>query len=99
MSGDVAHKSPRRARLGIRAIVTDDRDALDFDRHARAGEIRNSDKGRARIIAVLERLQTKLDEAVAVAWIIDEHRHGDEVGEAASGLLEGLVHRAEDGPG
>src|ERR1051326_435472 len=85
-----------RARLRGRALVADHGDALDLDQHAGAGKVRHGDQRAAGIIAVLERIAPNLDETVAVARVVDEHRHGDEVGEAAARLVQGLVHQRKD---
>ena len=52
---------------------------------------------RARLIVAIRKIAfAQLYKLVAVARIVDEHRHGDEIGEAAAATLERLVDQAED---
>src|SRR5262245_50087593 len=83
------------ARVVGPAAVADHSDRLDLDLDARAGEVGHGDERAARVIAVLEHVLPHLDEAVAVARLLDEHRHGDDVGEAAAGALQHLVDLRE----
>ena len=71
-------------------------DALDLDQHAGPREVRNSDERAGRVVAVGEELPAQLDEAVAVARIVDEYRHGDHVGEAAAGTPQRRVDERKD---
>src|SRR5882672_1371472 len=89
-------------RLGLggagmlgRAAVADHAHRLDLDFDARARKVGHGDKRAARVVAVLEHVLPHLDEAVAVARLLDEHGHGDDVGEAAAGALEHLVDLRE----
>src|SRR4029079_12645876 len=79
------------------ASAADHCDALNLDQHAGAREIRDRDQRARRKIAFRKKSAPQLHEAVAVARIVDEHRHGDHIGEASAGALQGLVEQAEDG--
>src|SRR5712691_2020942 len=89
--------SPRQAWIGARALVADHRDPLNLDHHAGKGEARDGDQGTAWIIAVREHLPADFGELIAVSHIGDEYRHGHQVGEAAAGLFQRLIHQAEGG--
>src|SRR5579875_288619 len=69
------------------SALADDRDRLDLHHHFRFGETGDGDQG-ARGKAAFEILLADFDEAIAVARIDDEHRHGDDVLEPAAGLLQ-----------
>src|SRR6267143_714507 len=84
-----------RAGMVARAAVTDHADRLDLDLDARAREVGHRDERAPRIVAVLEVVLAHLDEAVAVARLLDEHRHLHDVGEAAAGALHDLIHLRE----
>src|SRR5712691_7631979 len=84
-----------RAGMVARAAVSDHADRLDLDLDARAREIRHRDERAPRIVAVLEVVLAHLDETVAVARLLDEHRHLHDVGEAAAGTLHDLIHLRE----
>src|SRR5215831_19326241 len=86
----------KRRYSNIAASAADHRHALDLDQHARAGEVRHRDERTRRIVPVGKESLAHVDEAVAVARIVDEDRHSDEVDEAAAGALQGLVHEVED---
>src|SRR5262249_32349906 len=75
---------------------TDHRHALDLDQHARAREVRYRDEGACGIIAVRKEALAQLHESVAVPRVVDEHRHGHEIGEATAAALERLVDQTED---
>ena len=45
----------------------------------------------------MEELAPQLHEAIAMARVVDEHRHGDEIGERRAGALERAVHQREHG--
>ena len=68
-----------------------------FDRDAGAGEAGDGQEGAAGIATIGEVLAADRDEAVAVAVIVDEDGHGDEVGERAAGALQSPVDKREDG--
>src|SRR5882762_6687776 len=84
-----------RAGMVARAAVADHADRLDLDLDARPGEIGHRDERAPRVVAVLEVVLAHLDEAVAVARLLDENRHLHDVGEAAAGALHDLVHLRE----
>src|SRR6267143_5447909 len=84
-----------RAGIVARAAVADHADRLDLDLDSRPREIRHRDERAPRVVAVLEVVLAHLDEAVAVARLLDEHRHLHDVGEAAAGALHDLVHLRE----
>src|SRR5258705_35084 len=84
-----------RAGVVARAAVADHAHRLDLDLDARAREIGDGNKRAPRIVAVLEVVLAHLDEAVAVARLLDEHRHLNDIGEAAAGALHDLVHLRE----
>src|SRR5205809_5819325 len=84
-----------RAGMVARAAVADHADGLDLDLDARAREVGHRDERASRVVAVLEIVLAHLDEAVAVARLLDEHRHLNDVGEAAAGALHDLVHLRE----
>src|SRR6266853_69330 len=84
-----------RAGMVARAVVADHADRLDLDLDAGSREIRHRDERAPRIVAVLEIVFAHLDEAVAVARLLDEHRHLNDVGEAAAGALHDLVDLRE----
>src|SRR6266581_273736 len=84
-----------RAGMVARAAVADDADRLDLDLDSRPREIRHRDERAPRVVAVLEVVLAHLDEAVAVARLLDEHRHLHDIGEAAAGALHDLVHLRE----
>src|SRR5438309_9789850 len=84
-----------RAGMVARAAVADDADRLDLDLDARSREIRHRDERAPRIVAVLEIVLAHLDETVAVARLLDEHRDLNDVGEAAAGALHDLVDLRE----
>ena len=80
-----------------RKSAADHRHALDFDQHP----------GRAKFDTVISALAGKLPPGKNPAristnlspsrTIVDEHRHGHHVGEAAAAVLQRLVEQAEDG--
>src|SRR5262245_16511482 len=69
-----ASGSPRRGS----GTVTDHRDGLDLDLDARTREIRDGDQRARRVAIARELVLPDLDEAIAVARLLDEDRHGDE---------------------
>src|SRR6266850_2262920 len=85
----------RRAGILARAAIADHADRLDLDLDPRPHEVGDRDERAAGIVAVLEHVFAHLDEAVAVARLLDEHRHGDDVGEAAAGALQDRVDLRE----
>src|SRR5713101_4216462 len=84
-----------RAGMVARAAVADDADRLDFDLDARPREIRHRDERAPRVVAVLEVVLAHLDEAIAVARLLDEHRHLHDVREATACALHDLVDLRE----
>src|SRR6266852_8098916 len=84
-----------RAGIIVRAAVADHTDRLDLDLDARPREVRHRDERAPRIVAILEVVLAHLDEAVAVARLLDEHGHLHDVGEAAAGSLHDLVDLRE----
>src|SRR6266851_2999946 len=84
-----------RAGMVARTAVADHADRLDLDLDARAREVGHHDERAPRIVAVLEVVLAHLDETVAVARLLDEHRHLHDVGEAAAGTLHDLIHLRE----
>src|SRR6266436_7817699 len=84
-----------RAGMVARAAVADHAHRLDLDLDARSREVGHRDERAPRIVAVLEIVLAHLDEAVAVARLLDEHRHLNDVGEAAAGALHDLVDLRE----
>src|SRR6266851_951261 len=80
-----------RAGMVARTAVADHADRLDLDLDARAREVGHRDERAPRIVAVLEVVLAHLDETVAVARLLDEHRHLHDVGETAAGALHDLV--------
>src|SRR5438093_552924 len=88
-----------RRAAPVRALVADHRDALDLDLHPGPGEVRHGDERAPREVAVGEHLSTDLHEAITVARVLDEDRHGDEAGQRAAGAPQRLVHQREDAPG
>src|SRR3954447_2865687 len=83
----------REAGIFISAAITDDCNSLDFDQHAGLREARDRNERTAGIVALPKCFFSDFDKSVPVAHVIDEYRHGDEVGEAAAGFLQGLIHR------
>src|SRR5882762_9467471 len=84
-----------RAGMVVRAAVADHAYGLDLDLDSRPREIRHRDERASRVVAVLEVVLAHLDEAVAVARLLDEHGHLHDVGEAAAGALHDLIHLRE----
>src|SRR5947209_20112187 len=89
------HLAFGRAGMVARAAVADHADRLDLDLDARAREIRHRDERAPRVVAVLEIVLAHLDEAIAVARLLDEHRHLHDVREAAACALHDLVDLRE----
>src|SRR5262245_22498617 len=94
-AGQIRSRRPARAQSRTPS-PTDYRHALDLDQHARPREVGDRDQRACGKIAVREIALAQLDEAVAVARIVDEHRHGHEVSEAAAAAPERLVDKGED---
>src|SRR6266571_1291628 len=84
-----------RAGMIARAAVADHAHRLDLDLDAGPGEVGDGDERAPRIVAVLEGVLAHLDEAVAVARLLDEDGHRHDVGEAAAGALHDLVDLRE----
>src|SRR6267154_10703 len=84
-----------RAGMVVRAAVADHAYGLDLDLDSRPREIRHRDERASRVVAVLEVVLAHLDEAVAVARLLDEHRDLHDVGEASAGALHDLVDLRE----
>src|SRR2546422_6601884 len=84
-----------RAGMVARAAVADHTDRLDLDLDARPREVRHRDERAPWIVAILEVVLAHLDEAVAVARLLDEDRDLHDVGEAAAGALHDLIHLRE----
>src|SRR6266851_3590389 len=85
-----------RAGVVARAAVADHAHRLDLDLDARAREVGDGNERAPRIVAVVEVVLAHLDEAVAVARLLDEHRHLHDVGEAAAGAFHDLVDLRKD---
>src|SRR5215813_259025 len=77
------------------AGVADHRDALDLDLHPGPCEVRHRDEGAAWKRAGRKHLSADLDEPVAVARFLDEHRHRDEIRERSADAPERLIHQLE----
>src|SRR5712692_8476840 len=84
-----------RAGMVARAAVADHAHRLDLDLDAGPGEIGDGDERAPGIVAVLEHVLAHLDEAVAVARLLDEDGHRHDVGEAAAGAPHDLVDLRE----
>src|SRR5712691_8008692 len=84
-----------RAGVVARAAVADHAHRLDLDLDARAREVGDGDERAPRVVAVLEGVLAHLDEAVAVARLLDEDGHRHDVGETAPGALHDLVDLRE----
>src|SRR5262247_84496 len=76
--------------------IPDHRDGLDLDLHAGPREVGDGDERAAGVVAVGELLFAQLDEPVAVARLLDEDGHGDEIGERAADPAQRLVDQRED---
>src|SRR5207245_5015094 len=85
----------RRAGTLARAAIADHADRLDLDLDPGTREVGHGDERAARIVTVLEHVLPHLDEAIAVARLLDEHRHGDDVREAPAGALQDRVDLRE----
>src|SRR5258708_13623832 len=84
-----------RAGMVARAAVADHAHRLDLDLDSRAREVGHGDERAPRVVAVLEHVLAHLDEAVAVARLLDEDGHLHDVGEAAASALQDLVDLRE----
>src|SRR4029079_9653843 len=58
-----------------RALSADHGHTLDLDQHPGAGKMRHRDQRRSREVAVGEEALAQFHEPVAIARIVDEHRH------------------------
>src|ERR1700722_368073 len=85
-----------QASLRLDISPADYRDTLDFDQHAGPREMRHGDQRAGGTSSVGEEPAPQFDEAVAVARIVDEDRHGHHVGEAAAGAPQGRIDERED---
>src|SRR5439155_26457417 len=63
--------------------------------HAGAREVRHRDERAGWELAVGKQRPADLDEAVAMARLLDEHRHRDEIRQGSPGAPQGLVHARE----